>query len=129
MTRPTCDIREAYGLRLLLIPAEGPALLRAEEADEFLSEAWGRDADLILIPASRLGDGFFRLETGFAGAMLQKFVNYRMRVAVLGDFAPWTAQSRALRDFIHECNKGEEVWLLASQAELEARLASGAASA
>ncbi len=127
MTRPTCEIREAHGLRLLALPREGLAILREADADDILGEAWGRDADLTLIPAERLGAAFFRLETGLAGAILQKFVNYHMRIVIMGDLAALSAQSRALRDFIQESNRGESVWFVASPEELERRLAARAA--
>ncbi|WP_018632179.1 DUF4180 domain-containing protein [Neomegalonema perideroedes] len=127
MTRPTCEIREAHGLRLLALPSEGPPILREAEADEILSEAWGRDADLTLIPAERLSAAFFQLETGLAGAILQKFANYHMRIVILGDLAEQSARSRALRDFIRESNAGESVWFLASLEDLERRLAASGA--
>jgi hypothetical protein len=45
---------------------------------------------------------FFNLTTGLAGEILQKFSNYRMRLAVLGDFSD--IESKSLRDFIRESN-------------------------
>ena len=39
--------------------------------------------------------------------MLQKFVQYRMPLAVVGDFSKYT--SKSLRDFIYECNQGRQV--------------------
>ena len=123
MVHPLCEIQEIHGLRLMLLSPEGPPILCEADADAILGEAWGRDAALTAIPAARLGEAFFRLETGLAGAILQKFVTYRLRVAILGDLREVSAQSRALREFIQEANRGESVWFLASQAELERRLA------
>ena len=42
-----------------------------------------------------------------AGEVLQKFVNYKMRLAIVGDFSHYT--SKPLRDFICESNKGSQV--------------------
>ena len=57
--------------------------------------------------AESLGEGFFDLKTGIAGELLQKFSNYRMRVAIIGDFSKY--ESRSLQDFIRESNKGKTV--------------------
>ena len=38
--------------------------------------------------------------------MTQKFVNYRVRAAFVGDFSAEAAASNALRDFIRETNAG-----------------------
>lgn len=40
--------------------------------------------------------------------MLQKFVNYRFRIAVYGDFSKYT--SKPLKDFIRESNRGKDVF-------------------
>ncbi len=40
--------------------------------------------------------------------MLQKFVNYRFRIAVYGDFSKDT--SKPLKDFIRESNRGMDVF-------------------
>ncbi len=57
--------------------------------------------------AESLTEGFFDLKTGVAGELLQKFSNYRMRVAIIGDFSKY--ESGSLRDFIRESNKGKTV--------------------
>ena len=54
-----------------------------------------------------LGEDFFDLKTRFAGKVLQKFSNYRVQLAIVGDFSMYT--SKTLRDFIYECNKGNLV--------------------
>lgn len=55
-----------------------------------------------------LGEDFFDLKTRFAGEVLQKFSNYRVQLAIVGDFSMYT--SKALRDFMYECNKGSLVF-------------------
>jgi hypothetical protein len=55
-----------------------------------------------------LNESFFDLKTGLAGEILQKFSNYRFKLAIIGDFSHYT--SKSLRDFIYECNKGNMVY-------------------
>lgn len=77
---------------------------------------------MIALPINRLDAAFFQLRSGMADAVLQKFINYRLRVALRGDITPWLAQSNALQDFVREANRSEQVWFLPSLAELEQRL-------
>jgi hypothetical protein len=58
-------------------------------------------------------EDFFRLSTGLAGEIVQKFVNYRFRVAIVGDFSRYT--SKALRDYMYECNKGNHLYFVADR--------------
>lgn len=50
--------------------------------------------------------------------MLQKFTNYQMRVAIIGDISTYTGKSAPLRDFIRGSNRRGQVRFLASDAEL-----------
>ena len=57
------------------------------------------------------------------GEFLQKLVNYRFQIAVLGDVsAAAAAASEPLRDFIRESNRGQTVWFVDDLAGLEAKL-------
>ena len=76
-----------------------------------------------MLPAAMLPDGFFDLSTGVAGALIQRLVNYRLRVAVVGDLAAHLAAADALRDYVAESNRGRQVWFLPDVDALEARLA------
>jgi hypothetical protein len=58
-----------------------------------------------------------------AGEVVQKFVNYRLRLAIVGDLTTHLAVSAALRDFVRESNRGRQLWFVADDAELDARLA------
>lgn len=68
-----------------------------------------------------IADGFFILSTRLAGDILQKFVNYRFRLAIWGDFSKYT--SKPLRDFIYESNNGNDVFFVGSRDEAIAKLA------
>jgi hypothetical protein len=50
-------------------------------------------------------------------------VNYRLRLAIIGDFSALASNSSALHAFIQESNRGGAIWFLASVSELENRLA------
>jgi len=62
----------------------------------------------VIIYKESLGEDFFNLKTGYAGEILQKFSNYHLKVAIIGDFGGYT--SKSLRDFIYESNNGNRVF-------------------
>ncbi|MDR2424976.1 MAG: DUF4180 domain-containing protein [Prevotellaceae bacterium] len=61
----------------------------------------------IILKKENIVDDFFNLATGIAGEILQKFSNYRMRMAIIGDFD--NLKSKALKDFIRESNKTKRI--------------------
>jgi len=58
---------------------------------------------------------FFNLKTALAGDILQLFVNYQIKVAIIDDFSEY--QSGSLHDFIIECNRGRQVFFVSSMDE------------
>ena len=61
----------------------------------------------MVLRKEQIDEPFFRLSTGLAGEGLQKFVNYHMKLAIVGDFSGYT--SKPLRDFIRESNEGRHI--------------------
>lgn len=62
----------------------------------------------IIINESNLHPDFFNLKTKLAGDILQKFSNYNVQLAIVGDFSKY--ESKNLRDFIYESNKANIVF-------------------
>ncbi|WP_405110238.1 DUF4180 domain-containing protein [Paenibacillus sp. FSL K6-1217] len=78
------------------------------------------DCDRIVIHKALLSEEFFDLKTRLAGEILQKFINYQVKAAVVGDFSSYT--SRSLRDFIYECNNGKDIFFVADEEQAVERL-------
>lgn len=116
------EVRDIGPVRVLVCGLEGPILGRSQDASDLIGSARSQSAAMVALPMSRLDPAFFQLRTGLAGDFLQKFVNYGVRLAILGDFAALAAQSVPVRDLIRESNRGRDVWFLADFAELESRL-------
>lgn len=55
---------------------------------------------------------FFDLNTRKLGEVLQKFTNYRIKLAIIGAFDKY--QSESLKDFIYETNKHGEYLFVSS---------------
>jgi len=100
------DLIEIGGLRFAVLSAVGRQLDSEQAALDAMGEAYGIDFDILAIPKARLTPDFLNLRTGLLGAVTQKFSNYRVRAAFIGDFAADIAGSNALRDFIRETNTG-----------------------
>jgi hypothetical protein len=98
------QIIERYGRKIAV--AENTEKIRnAQDALDTLVTAYYQDCDFVVFDKESLNDDFFDLKTGLAGEILQKFSNYNMRLAIIGDFSMY--KSKALRDFIYECNKNK----------------------
>lgn len=105
------------------VEPHGPVISDGQGVVDLLGELWGQDADLVAMPVERLAPEFFRLSTGVAGEVMQKFVTYGYRVAIVGDIEAYLAESSALRDLVRESNSGRHVWFLPDRATLDALLA------
>lgn len=110
------------GLNVLTYPSTGPALGSSADALDAIGATYGQEIDVVAIPASRFSPDFFRLRTGLAGEFIQKFQNYRLRLAVVGDISEAVAASDALRDFVYETNKIGHHLFAVDEAELAAKL-------
>lgn len=74
----------------------------------------------IILDKKCVCEDFFDLSTGTAGEILQKFINYNIRIAIVGDYSHYT--SKHLHDFLYESNKGNHIFFTSSIEEAEVRL-------
>ncbi|WP_025274433.1 DUF4180 domain-containing protein [Haloglycomyces albus] len=105
-------IIERGGSPILVCDENGPAVSSTQHALDLIGEAFDC-ADAVAVPCQRFDETFFSLETGLAGEITQKFVNYRIRLYIVGDVSFWTDRSSALRDFVHEANQGRHIRFIA----------------
>jgi len=82
---------------------------------DIMGDIGSQGCSRIIIYSESFSRDFFDLRTGVAGEILQKFSNYRMRLAVVGDFSD--LRSKSWRDFIRESNRGYTVNFLSSVGE------------
>lgn len=98
------QIHQRGAVKVAEVVAEGPVLRTVQDAPELMVEAGEREARKLILHHRQLAPAFFKLDTGLAGEILRKFVNYRVELAIVGDFSSYP--SRALQAFILECNRG-----------------------
>jgi Domain of unknown function (DUF4180) len=116
---------EVNGTRILEFSVNDAEVSAPSESSALIGLAIEHQAALVILPASELDGAFFlfQLKTGVAGDLIQKFVNDRLRLAIIGDVAAYAEQSAALRAFISESNRGRTLWFSPTLADLQARLA------
>lgn len=90
------------------IDDENFVINETQDVLDLLGESGSNDCSRIIIYEKNLNPDFFNLKTGFAGEILQKFSNYNVKLAIVGDFSKYV--SKSLRDFIYESNKGRLIF-------------------
>jgi Domain of unknown function (DUF4180) len=115
-------IVDLHERRVLEYGATGPRLCKPQDALDIIGNALQSAAQWVLLPVARIADGFFDLKTGLAGEAVQKFANYDISLAIVGDVAAHVTRSGSLRDFIHEANLGRQLWFLPDRETFESRL-------
>jgi hypothetical protein len=63
----------------------------SEDGLDLLGNLYYQDFDKIIVQEKNITSDFFDLKNGMAGEILQKFSNYRVRLAIVGDFAPYSS--------------------------------------
>lgn len=90
-----------------------------EDGLDLLGNLYYQDFDKIILHEKNITPKFFDLKTGIAGEILQKFSNYRVRLAIVGDFK---YNSQSIKDFIFESNKRGQINFVSSLPEALNRL-------
>lgn len=78
--------------------------------DLIMSVKYETGCSKIVLNKEAITEDFFILSKGIAGEILQKFINYRVKFAIYGDFSKYT--SKPLKDFIYESNKGKDIYFV-----------------
>jgi hypothetical protein len=93
----------AGGRKFAELTPDNNVIDSVESAIDFIAEANYSGCSKLIVHESSLDPAFFDLKTRLAGEILQKFSNYRMQLAVIGDFSKF--KSKSLQDFMRESNR------------------------
>ena len=100
-------IKNIEGNHLAFIESDKLVIKDVEDAVDVLGNCDYQGASSIVLMSNQISADFFDLKTGIAGEVLQKFSNYRKRLAIVGDFSQYN--SKALKDFIRESNRSGHI--------------------
>lgn len=93
--------------RIAEVMSEDIIINSVEDGLDLLGNLYYEGFDKIIIYEKNITPEFFDLKTGIAGEILQKFSNYRIPLAIIGDFEKY--QSKSIKDFIFESNKSKHI--------------------
>lgn len=78
-----------------------------QDGVDLLGNLYYESFNRVIVHEKNITPDFFDLKNGIAGEILQKFSNYQVRLAIVGDFTKYTGKS--INDFIYECNSGKKI--------------------
>ncbi|MDR2183988.1 MAG: DUF4180 domain-containing protein [Clostridiales bacterium] len=98
-------IIQSNGIAVAVIYSHEIIIADAQSALDLIADIdYNDNCQRMAINKGAVTPDFFKLGTGMAGEILQKFANYSKKIAIIGDFSGYASQS--LKDFIYECNRG-----------------------
>lgn len=102
---------QVHGVTVAVLRSETVLITDVPSAlDLIVSATYETGSERIVLSKAALCEEFFDLKTRIAGEILQKFVTYHVKVAIVGDFSAYT--SKSLTDFIRESNQGKHIFFL-----------------
>jgi hypothetical protein len=99
---------------------ESLVISEAQDALDLIMSAETPGCNRFIIYQKNLHNDFFNLATGLAGDILQKFSNYKIRLAIIGDYSCY--KSKNLNDFFRESNRRGHILFLNNIEEAITRL-------
>ena len=114
------EITNHGGVFMAELIADEVVVNEVQDALDIMANAAYAGAAKLILHEKNITPDFFDLKTRIAGDILQKFSNYNMPLAIVGDFSKYT--SKSLRDFIYESNKGGKVNFVGSVDEAKEKL-------
>ena len=96
---------EKYGTLIGIVKSKEPIVHTDQEfLDLIMQVNHDADSQFMVIEKEALPEEFYNLSSGIAGQFHQKLSNYRMRMAVVGDFSSYEQKSKAFADYVKESN-------------------------
>jgi hypothetical protein len=114
------NIIDINGILIAEVVADTIVINNAQDALDIMANCGYQGADKLIIHEKNIAAGFFDLKTRLAGDILQKFSNYNVSLAVVGDFSKY--ESNSLRDFIYESNKAGRINFVSNVEEAKEKL-------
>ncbi|QBA21598.1 DUF4180 domain-containing protein [Chryseobacterium indologenes] len=98
---------EINSIKIAEIISEDIIIRSAQDGLDLMGNIYYQGFDKVILYEKNITPEFFDLKTKIAGEILQKFSNYRIGLAIVGDFSKY--ESKSMRDFIFESNKTNHI--------------------
>jgi hypothetical protein len=97
------EIHKTNGVEIAEIIADELVITSTEDGSDLAGSVYFQGYNKVIIYEKNIIPAFFDLKTGIAGEVLQKFSNFRIRLAVVGN---WSLHTNVrIQEFISEINK------------------------
>ncbi|MFN8714795.1 MAG: DUF4180 domain-containing protein [Bacteroidota bacterium] len=97
------EIHKTNGVEIAEIIADELLITSTEDGSDLAGSVYFQGYNKVIIYEKNIIPAFFDLKTGIAGEVLQKFSNFRIRLAVVGN---WSLHTNVrIQEFISESNK------------------------
>ncbi|MBD3920526.1 DUF4180 domain-containing protein [Paenibacillus sp. PR3] len=108
------QVDQQDGSNVAIIRSNEVVIKEVQDAlDLMATVSYEVDCHKLVLYKSNLTEDFFELRTKLAGDILQKYVNYGVKLAIVGDYSGY--DSKSLRDFIYESNQGKQFFFVSSE--------------
>ena len=114
------EIHEVNGVRMAEVISDDVLITNPEDGLQLVVDLYYQNFDRMILHEKTITPDFFDLKTGLAGEILQKFSNYRVRLAIIGDFSAYT--SKSIKDFMYESNQRRQINFVHTRNEAMERL-------
>jgi hypothetical protein len=98
---------EINTIKIAEIISDDIIIQTAQDGLDLMGDIYYQGFDKVILHEKNITPDFFDLKTKIAGEILQKFSNYRIGLAIVGDFIKY--ESKSMRDFIFESNTTRHV--------------------
>jgi hypothetical protein len=99
---------DVNGMQVAEMSSEGIILRSARDATDLIGQLLGRGIKSLILHDKNLCPEFWQFPTGLAGEIMQKFANYNVAVAFVGEFDKY--KSKSLQALMHESNLGDQAF-------------------
>jgi PadR family transcriptional regulator, regulatory protein AphA len=111
------EIREVDNKKYIELISTTNPLSTEQEALDLISLGWEHETQFLIIHYDALSEDFFKLKTKVAGDIIQKFVNYGIKVAAI--IPKETMEKGRFKEMALETNKGNHFRMYGSKEEAE----------
>lgn len=99
-------INEAGNLKYIELVSCAAPVNTEQDALDLVALCGEHETNLLMLPSQVLSDDFFKLKTGVAGGVLQKFINYYVKVAAI--IPKEMVNVGKFKDMASEANRGNQ---------------------
>ncbi|WP_353146014.1 DUF4180 domain-containing protein [Chryseobacterium sp.] len=95
------------GVTIAEIISDTIVIESVQDGLDLMGDVYYQGFDKVIMYEENITPDFFDLKNKIAGEILQKFSNYRIGLAIVGDFSKY--KSKSMKDFIFESNKTQHI--------------------